>query len=122
LVTGRGLSRDEVLTDVEALVDVDSVLRPSAGFNLAESAKALPPTTPSPATASAAYSYIDGPYVATNSVPIGRSSIETINWHEVGRLDLIGGREVMFTDGRQGNPPSVAWLDVASSGAVVAGP
>lgn len=111
VVIGRGISRAQVLADVESLVAVDGVLQPSAGFALVESAAALPSTTPAPAIASVIYDESSGPFVTTNSAPPGRSSIETIGSLEVGRVDLVGSREVMYIEGRLGNPPSVTWRD-----------
>jgi hypothetical protein len=111
LVIGRGVSRDQVLADVDSLVVLDGVLQPPTGFDLIENAMPLPPTTPAPAFASASYSDAGNQIVTTYSVPAGRESIETASWQEAGRLDQVGGREVMFVDGRLGNPPSVSWLD-----------
>jgi hypothetical protein len=119
LVIGRGLSRDEVLADVNSLVDVDGVLQPSAGFTLVERAKPLPPTTPAPAFASVSYSHTGSPIVTTYSVLAGWASIETASWYQVGRVDLIAGRQVMFVDGRLGNPPSVSWLDPSGAATAV---
>ena len=111
LVIGRGVSREQVLADVDSLVVLDGVLQPSTGFDLIESAMPLPPTTPAPAFASVSYSNAGSQIVTTYSVPAGRASIETASWQDVGRLDLVAGRDVMFVDGRLGNPPSVSWLD-----------
>ena len=111
VVIGRGVSREQVLADVESLVVLNGALQPSTGFDLIESVMPLPPTTRAPAFASVSYSNAGSPIVTTISVPEGRASIETASWLDEGRLDLVAGREVMFVDGRLGSPPSVSWLD-----------
>lgn len=117
LVIGRGMSSDQLLADVESLVVVDGVLQPAAGFTRVESAGALPATTPAPAFAEVAHGRTGGPFIGTNTPLAGRSSIETVGWIGVGRLEQIDGLEAMVTDERMGNSPSVTWLD--PSGVVV---
>ena len=116
LVIARGMSRAEALAEVAALVDVDGVLQPASGFTAIERAAALPASTPSSAYAGAQYNYFDNLYVATYLPPVGRSSLETIDWTTVGRLESISGRDVMVDDNSPDGTASATWLD--PSGAV----
>jgi hypothetical protein len=116
LVIARGMSRAEALAEVAALVDVDGVLQPASGFIAIEQAAALPASTPSSAYAGAQYNYLDDLYVATYLPPVGRSSLETIDWTTVGRLESISGRDVMVDDNPLDGTASATWLD--PSGAV----
>jgi hypothetical protein len=117
VVIARGMSREEALAEVEALIELDGVLQPSSGFTATERAPAQPASTVQSPYASVSYSALTGPYVATYSPPTGRSSIETIDWTGIGRLESVNGREVMSDDNPQDGSFSATWLD--STGAVI---
>jgi hypothetical protein len=111
IVIARGMSKVDALTDVAGLVEVAGVLQPARGFTPIERAASLPATTPSPAGAGAEYSFFAGPFLGTYSPLGGRSSIETIGWTSVGRVESINGREVMFDDNPNDGSNSATWLD-----------
>jgi hypothetical protein len=111
VVIARGMSRAEALAEVAALVDVDGVLQPANGFTAIEQAAALPATTPSGPYAGAQYNYGDNVYVATYLPPVGRSSLETIDWTTIGRIESISGREVKVDDNPFDGTVSATWLD-----------
>ena len=118
VVTGRGMSRDDVLAAVEALVELDGVLQPAAGFDRTEHADALPASTPSLPYAQVSYGVPDGPSVATWGVPAGRASIELLFEWDTGRLVSIDGRDVMLIDQAWGQSSAV-WLDPSGVGITV---
>ena len=116
VVIARGMSRAEALAEVAALVDLDGVLQPAGGFTAIERAAALPASTPSSAYVGAQYNYFDNLYVATYLPPVERSSLETIDWTTIGRLESISGRDVLVDDNPLDGSASATWLD--PSGAV----
>ena len=117
VVIARGMSRAEASAEVAALVDVDGVLQPVSGFTAIETAAALPASTPSRPYAAAQYNYVGNMYVWTYLPPVGRSSIETMDWTTLGRLESISGRDVMVDDNPLDGTASATWLD--QSGAVI---
>ena len=116
VVSNRGMSRADALAAVAALVDLDGVLQPASGFTAIKQAAALPATTSSGPYAVAQYNYSDNLYVATYLPPVGRTSLETIDWTTIGRIESISGREVRVDDNPFDGTASAIWLD--SSGAV----
>lgn len=117
VVIARGMSRAEALAEVAALVDVDGVLQPASGFTAIETAAALPTSTPQRPYAATQYNYGDNVYVWTYLPPVGRSSLETIDWTTVGRLESISGRDLVVDDNPLDGTASATWLD--ESGSVV---
>ena len=111
VVIARGMSRAEALAEVAALVDLDGVLQPAGGFTAIERAPALPASTPSSAYAGAQYNYFDNLYVATYLPPVERSSLETIDWTTIGRLESISGRDLMVDGNPLDGTASATWLD-----------
>lgn len=111
VVIARGMSRAEAVAEVAALVDLDGVLQPASGFTAIAQAAALPASTPSGPYAVVQYNYFDGSYAATYLPPVGRSSIETIDWTNVGRRESITGRDVMVDDNPLDGTTSATWLD-----------
>jgi hypothetical protein len=111
IVIARGMPKVDALADAAGLVEVGGVLQPARGFTPIERAASLPATTPSPAGAGTEYSFFAGPFLGTYSPLGGRSSIETIGWTSVGRVESINGREVMFDDNPNDGSNSATWLD-----------
>ncbi len=98
VVIARGMPRDQFLTTIESLVDVNGILQPPSGFAAVERHPALPgPNIVSP-FADISYGINSGPWISSTLQPAGRTSVEATMPGLVGRLERIADKDVLIVN------------------------